>query len=162
MRLHYLVAEEAAAAPRPGARTQPSPYSCRSAIPSRSPLASKPPAPRSSVRFKRAATPNVPSTAAPTSSLRKARKPAVTASAAPHSPFVPEVADLIAATSPATLLCAAGGIADGRGLAAALMLGADGVVVGSRFGRRLRRTSQPANARGGAGCCRRRHHPLPA
>jgi len=47
--------------------------------------------------------------------------------------LVPEVADLIAKTSPQTLLCAAGGIADGRGLAAALMLGADGVVVGSRF-----------------------------
>lgn len=48
-------------------------------------------------------------------------------------PFVPEVADLIARRSPSTLLCAAGGIADGRGLAAALMLGADGVVVGSRL-----------------------------
>jgi nitronate monooxygenase len=47
--------------------------------------------------------------------------------------FVPEVADVIAARAPDTLLCAAGGIADGRGLAAALMLGADGVVVGSRF-----------------------------
>jgi nitronate monooxygenase len=47
--------------------------------------------------------------------------------------LVPEVADLIAATSPETLLCAAGGIADGRGLAAALMLGADGVLVGSRL-----------------------------
>ena len=47
--------------------------------------------------------------------------------------LVPEVADLIAARAPETLLCAAGGIADGRGLAAALMLGADGVVVGSRF-----------------------------
>ena len=47
--------------------------------------------------------------------------------------LVPEVADLIAAKSPATLLCAAGGIADGRGLAAALMLGADGVLVGSRL-----------------------------
>jgi nitronate monooxygenase len=46
---------------------------------------------------------------------------------------VPELADLIAARAPDTLLCAAGGIADGRGLAAALMLGADGVVVGSRF-----------------------------
>jgi nitronate monooxygenase len=47
--------------------------------------------------------------------------------------LVPEVVDLIAAHAPDTLLCAAGGIADGRGLAAALMLGADGVVVGSRF-----------------------------
>jgi nitronate monooxygenase len=48
-------------------------------------------------------------------------------------PFVPEVADYLARNSPSTLLLAAGGIADGRGLAAALMLGADGVVVGSRF-----------------------------
>ncbi len=47
--------------------------------------------------------------------------------------LVPEVADLIAARSPATLLCGAGGIADGRGLAAVLMLGADGAVIGSRF-----------------------------
>lgn len=47
--------------------------------------------------------------------------------------LVPEVADLLATRSPGTLLCAAGGIADGRGLAASLMLGADGVVVGSRF-----------------------------
>lgn len=47
--------------------------------------------------------------------------------------LVPEVADLLAARAPETLLCAAGGIADGRGLAAALMLGADGVVVGTRF-----------------------------
>ena len=47
--------------------------------------------------------------------------------------LVPEVADLIAAKSPQTLLCAAGGIGDGRGLAAALMLGADGVLVGSRL-----------------------------
>lgn len=47
--------------------------------------------------------------------------------------LVPEVADLIAARSPNTLLCAAGGIGDGRGLAAALMLGADGVLVGSRL-----------------------------
>jgi nitronate monooxygenase len=47
--------------------------------------------------------------------------------------LVPEIADLIASRAPETLLCAAGGIADGRGLAAALMLGADGVVVGSRL-----------------------------
>jgi nitronate monooxygenase len=48
-------------------------------------------------------------------------------------PFVPEAADLIARESPETLLLAAGGIADGRGLAAALMLGADGVLAGTRF-----------------------------
>jgi nitronate monooxygenase len=47
--------------------------------------------------------------------------------------LVPEVADLLAKTSPDTLLIAAGGIGDGRGLAAALMLGADGVLIGSRF-----------------------------
>jgi len=48
-------------------------------------------------------------------------------------PLVPEVADYLAKHSPKTLLLAAGGIADGRGLAAALMLGADGVLVGTRF-----------------------------
>lgn len=47
--------------------------------------------------------------------------------------LVPEVADAISMHSPDTLLVAAGGIGDGRGLAAALMLGADGVLVGSRF-----------------------------
>ena len=47
--------------------------------------------------------------------------------------LVPEIADLLAARSPDTLLCAAGGIADGRGLAAALVLGADGALVGSRL-----------------------------
>tara|TARA_R100001244_G_scaffold86820_10_gene66513 strand:- start:52340 stop:53242 length:903 start_codon:yes stop_codon:yes gene_type:complete len=47
--------------------------------------------------------------------------------------LVPEVADYISAHAPDTLLCAAGGVGDGRGLAAALMLGADGVLVGSRF-----------------------------
>lgn len=47
--------------------------------------------------------------------------------------LVPEVADLISAQAPDVLLCAAGGVADGRGLAAALVLGADGVVMGSRF-----------------------------
>jgi nitronate monooxygenase len=47
--------------------------------------------------------------------------------------LVPEVADLLAGDAPETLLVAAGGIADGRGLAAALMLGADGVLLGSRL-----------------------------
>jgi nitronate monooxygenase len=47
--------------------------------------------------------------------------------------LVPEVADHLANHAPDVVLCAAGGIADGRGLAAALMLGADGVVMGSRL-----------------------------
>ena len=47
--------------------------------------------------------------------------------------LVPEVADWLAGNAPDVLLLAAGGIADGRGLAAALMLGADGVLVGSRL-----------------------------
>lgn len=47
--------------------------------------------------------------------------------------LVPEVADLLASTSPDTLLVAAGGVADGRGLAAALALGADGVLLGTRL-----------------------------
>jgi nitronate monooxygenase len=47
--------------------------------------------------------------------------------------FVPEAADYLRTNAPDTLLLAAGGIADGRGLAAALMLGADGVLVGTRF-----------------------------
>jgi nitronate monooxygenase len=47
--------------------------------------------------------------------------------------LVPEVADMLARTSPDTMLVAAGGVADGRGLAAALALGADGVLVGTRL-----------------------------
>ena len=47
--------------------------------------------------------------------------------------LVPEVADFLAKVAPSTLLLAAGGLADGRGLAAALMLGADGALIGSRF-----------------------------
>lgn len=47
--------------------------------------------------------------------------------------LVPEVADWLAGHAPGVLLLAAGGIADGRGLAAALMLGADGVLMGSRL-----------------------------
>lgn len=47
--------------------------------------------------------------------------------------FVPEVADFLGRHAPDVLLLAAGGIADGRGLAAALVLGADGVLVGTRL-----------------------------
>jgi len=47
--------------------------------------------------------------------------------------LVPEVADFLAQRSPETLLLAAGGIADGRALAASLMLGADGALIGTRL-----------------------------
>ncbi len=47
--------------------------------------------------------------------------------------FTPQVADLISRSSYDAFLLAAGGIADGRGLAAALMLGADGAMLGTRF-----------------------------
>ncbi|MDR3465570.1 MAG: nitronate monooxygenase [Xanthobacteraceae bacterium] len=48
-------------------------------------------------------------------------------------PFVPTVVDAVAKRAPQVLVLAAGGIADGRGLAASLMLGADGVLMGTRF-----------------------------
>ena len=44
--------------------------------------------------------------------------------------LVPEVVDAVGKNTP---VLGAGGIADGRGLAAAIMLGASGVVVGTRF-----------------------------
>lgn len=47
--------------------------------------------------------------------------------------FVPEAADYLAEHAPDALLLAAGGIGDGRGLAAALVLGADGVLIGTRL-----------------------------
>jgi nitronate monooxygenase len=59
--------------------------------------------------------------------------------------LVPEVADFLAGRSPDTLLVAAGGIADGRGLAAALMLGADGVLVGTRLWAATEALTHPAH-----------------
>ncbi|MEZ2408849.1 NAD(P)H-dependent flavin oxidoreductase [Bosea sp. RCC_152_1] len=47
--------------------------------------------------------------------------------------LLPLVVDLAAKHSPHVMVGAAGGIADGRGLAAALELGADGVLMGTRF-----------------------------
>jgi len=48
-------------------------------------------------------------------------------------PLVPQIADVVARRAPQAIVVAAGGIADGRGLAAALMLGAEGVLVGTRL-----------------------------
>ena len=63
--------------------------------------------------------------------------------------LVPEMADLLARQAPATLLVAAGGVADGRGLAASLMLGADGVRGGGK-------TRRGCDGRGRARADRRR------
>src|SRR5262249_32572907 len=48
-------------------------------------------------------------------------------------PLVPAVVDVAAAEHPDAIVVAAGGIADGRGMAGALMLGAEGVLMGTRF-----------------------------
>jgi nitronate monooxygenase len=51
----------------------------------------------------------------------------------PTLSLVPAIVDLVAARAPDTPVVAAGGIADGRQIAAALALGADGVLMGTRF-----------------------------
>jgi nitronate monooxygenase len=55
-------------------------------------------------------------------------------------PFVPVVVDLVAPTP----VLAAGGIADGRGVAAALVLGAAGALIGTRFQATLESLADPA------------------
>lgn len=47
--------------------------------------------------------------------------------------LVPELVDLVAGAGAHVPVLAAGGVVDGRGLAAALVLGADGALVGTRF-----------------------------
>ncbi len=62
--------------------------------------------------------------------------------------LVPAVVDAVHERNEQAMVVAAGGIADGRGLAAALMLGADGVLVGTRFlASNEALTSAPAKAR---------------
>lgn len=46
--------------------------------------------------------------------------------------LVPEIAERLVERAPDTILLGAGGVSDGRGLAALLMLGADGAIIGSR------------------------------
>jgi nitronate monooxygenase len=48
-------------------------------------------------------------------------------------PLVPAIVDEVARSGRTVPVVAAGGIVDGRGLAAALMLGAEGVLMGTRF-----------------------------
>ena len=58
--------------------------------------------------------------------------------------LVPEIADYLTKAGPDVILVAAGGIADGRGLAATLMLGAEGVLIGSRFWASTEALEKPA------------------
>jgi nitronate monooxygenase len=48
-------------------------------------------------------------------------------------PLVAAIVNLVARRAPEAMVVAAGGICDGRGLAAALALGAEGVLIGTRF-----------------------------
>ena len=77
--------------------------------------------------------PGQPSTPAPTSIVAQGAEAGGHGLSRSTFTLVPEVADYLTRAAPATVLVAAGGIADGRGLAAALMLGADGALIGSRF-----------------------------
>ena len=68
-------------------------------------------------------------------------------------PFVPVVVDLAAPTP----VLAAGGIADGRGVAAALALGAAGALIGTRFQATAESLAEPGDQEGDRGGARRGH-----
>ena len=86
--------------------------------------------PLQSVRFEHLLLRRKRSRPAPMSSWPRAAKAVVMARRGAWSHLLPEVVD---AVRDRALVVAAGGIADGRGLAAALMLGASGVMAGTRF-----------------------------
>ena len=134
LRVHHLVAAAAAAAAGRG-RSPASPRrsSCPSTIPSRSPAASRPPAFPLFCQLQTRADAERAIDCGADVIVAQGTEGGGHGGTRATLTLVPEIADLIAKRAPQTLLCAAGGIADGRGLAAALMLGADGVVVGTRF-----------------------------
>ena len=72
-------------------------------------------------------------------------------------PFVPIVADLAAPTP----VLAAGGIADGRGVAAALVLGAAGALIGTRFQATAEALAEPVDQEGDRRGPRRGHRAQP-
>ena len=78
----------------------------------------------------RSATPSARWRAAATSSSPRAPRPAATPGTVATMALVPQVVDAVGDRVP---VVAAGGLFDGRGLAAALALGADGVWIGTRF-----------------------------
>ena len=73
---------------------------------------------------------SVPSKPGVTWSWPRAPRPAATPAKWPSFPLIPQIVDAVGDRVP---VVAAGGIFDGRGLAAALALGADGIWVGTRF-----------------------------
>ena len=106
------------------------------------------------------ATPSPRSRPAATSSSPRAPRPAATPVRSPPWPLVPQIVDAVGDQVP---VVAAGGIFDGRGLAAALALGADGVWVGTRFIATPEARAVPGYKDALLRTCRGRHrrHPRP-